>query len=696
MINAYDFDGTIYDGDSSVDFYFYCLKKNKKVLLCLFVQLYGFIVYMLGIKDKTYFKEKVFSFLKYIDDVDSYVSEFWNGHLDKVKPWYFEVHKKTDLIISASPEFLLKPLEKKLNIKVIASSVDKNTGHFISLNCHDYEKVKRFREEYGDKKIGKFYSDSMSDKPMMDIADEAYFVKKNTLHNLKDDRDGKISKYLKLDKYLYIIGILFLVIPIIIQLFYWYNRVISIPCIILLLVATYLVIKKFKYLSFDDYYKIFNKKKLFFLFCFLVVINIMSGAGGIFYQNWDYNGRNAIFRGLIDNPWPVRYNYEGLNYEMSVFGNSGILNYYFAFWLPGALVGKLLGFRIASLFMLLWQTLGCVIFFYYVLRLMKNCKYRYFFIFIAFGGLNMIGHIIVNKYYGLPIMPIGSTHIDTSIRYFRMSSFITQLFGVFNQSIPAWIAVCLFLQQKDYRTCGYFFALLVPFAPFPMLGFLYLIFCYIIFGKNLDKLIDLDRIKELFTVENFFGCISVLPVVFMFSLNISRKGNFLIDAYKNGNFESVIFNYLLFVLLEFLIYIIIINKENWKFLFICFIYFAIVPTFYIGGGADLGNRSTIPLLIVLFLLVLKYLNNYDKKNKILFKKQNILIVILLIAFMTNYNEFYRSLKNTYINYKYGFSNYADNYYSFDNFEGKEVSGFITNFVVKDDKENKLLQFILRK
>ena len=26
---AYDFDGTIYDGDSSYDFYKFCFKKNK-------------------------------------------------------------------------------------------------------------------------------------------------------------------------------------------------------------------------------------------------------------------------------------------------------------------------------------------------------------------------------------------------------------------------------------------------------------------------------------------------------------------------------------------------------------------------------------------------------------------------------------------------------------------------------------------
>lgn len=695
MINGYDFDKTIYEGDSSVDFYKFCLKKNKKVLLMLPIQIYGLILYILGIIEKTKFKEYVFSFLKKIDDVDSYVKEFWKANDKKIKDWYLSQKEKTDIIISASPEFLLKPLERKYKFKVIASKVNKKTGKFEGKNCYGYEKVNRIKKEEKNIKFKSFYSDSMSDKPMMDIADNAYLVNKDKIYDLCDDREGKIKKYLKIDKILYISGILFLVVPIIIQLFFWYNRLVSIPCIILLIIATIFTIKKFKYLEMDEYKKIFNRKKLIFFFILIIIINVMSGAGGLFMQNWDYHGRNAIFRDLIENSWPVRYNYSGMKYEMSIFGKSGIFNYYFAFWLPGALIGKLVGFRIASLFMLLWQTIGVTLFFYYVCRFMRNIKYRYFFIFISIGGLNIIGHILMNKYYGLPISPIGSTHIDTSMGIFCMSSFITQLFWVFNQSIPAWIAVLLFLQQKDYRTCGFFFALLVPFGPFPMLGFLYLIFCYIIFGKNFDKIINLDRIKELLTIENFFGCISVLPIVFMYTLNESKKGMFIIDAIKNGNLQNTLVSYVLFVILEFFVYIVIINKKNFKPLLICFIYFAIAPLFYIGG-ADLGNRSTIPLLIILYLLVIKYLDEYKNTDIKIHRKQNVLIIILMIAFMTNFNEFYRSIKYTTIDYKTGNSNFADSYHSFSSFKGKEVSAFITNFVVKDDKSNKTLQWLLRK
>lgn len=190
MINGYDFDETIYDGDSSVNFYLFCLKKNKKVLKQLPTQIKGFIKYKTKKIEKTEFKEYVFSFLKQIDDVDQYVEEFWKENYKKIKSWYFDQQEKTDIIISASPEFLLKPLEKKLKVKIIGSKVDKKTGKFDGKNCHDYEKISRYEKETKKKNnIKKFYSDSIkADRPMFEYAEEAYLVKKNkiTKLNLKE------------------------------------------------------------------------------------------------------------------------------------------------------------------------------------------------------------------------------------------------------------------------------------------------------------------------------------------------------------------------------------------------------------------------------------------------------------------------------------------------------------------------------
>ena len=101
MINAYDFDKTIYDGDSSIDFYLYCLKRKKSIILLLPIQLYGMLLYILKIKNKEYFKEKFFVFIKKIE-VEKYVESFWKKNLKKIKAWYIENKKNTDVIISIS------------------------------------------------------------------------------------------------------------------------------------------------------------------------------------------------------------------------------------------------------------------------------------------------------------------------------------------------------------------------------------------------------------------------------------------------------------------------------------------------------------------------------------------------------------------------------------------------------------------
>ena len=184
MINVYDFDKTIYDGDSSIDFYFYCLKNKPSIILLLPKQFIAFVLYKLKIRDKKYFKEMFFSFVKKINNIDKYINGFWKISIRKIKPWYISQKKHTDVIISASPEFLLLPIKKKLNIsKIIASKVDVKTGNFLSNNCYGEEKVVRFKSEVN-KKIKSFYTDSYSDMPMMLLAQEKYLVKNKQIKKI--------------------------------------------------------------------------------------------------------------------------------------------------------------------------------------------------------------------------------------------------------------------------------------------------------------------------------------------------------------------------------------------------------------------------------------------------------------------------------------------------------------------------------
>lgn len=178
-MNAYDFDGTIYRGDSTIDFYLFCLKKKKSLIKFLFSQVLGVIRYKFGRYTKEELKESFFVFLKGIEEIDLYVNEFWDKNECKIEKWYLLQKENQDVIISASPEFLLQNLCKRLEINyLIASKVDKATGKFESKNCFGEEKPKRFFERFPQGIIDKFYSDSFSDQPMADIAKESFIVKR--------------------------------------------------------------------------------------------------------------------------------------------------------------------------------------------------------------------------------------------------------------------------------------------------------------------------------------------------------------------------------------------------------------------------------------------------------------------------------------------------------------------------------------
>lgn len=193
-MNAYDFDKTIYKKDSTVSFYLFCIKKCPRCLKYLPIQAFGFIKYTFGFIGKTELKEKFFSFLKAIDDIDSLVSEYWEKNAENIDSRYLEKQQPDDILISASPEFLLAPICQKLGISnLIASEVDRKTGKFLSPNCYGREKVNRLLRSYREEDIDCFYSDSQSDEPMARISKQAYIVKEDKIIPWDSYKPSKLS-----------------------------------------------------------------------------------------------------------------------------------------------------------------------------------------------------------------------------------------------------------------------------------------------------------------------------------------------------------------------------------------------------------------------------------------------------------------------------------------------------------------------
>lgn len=189
-MNVYDFDGTIYNGDSGIDFVKFMLQK-KKILVLRY--LFSSLKYIIRYKRKKItfkdMKQNLFAFVREVDDLKKFTEEFAEVHKNNIKNYYLDLRKDDDLIISASLDFYLIPLCKKMHINnVVCTRYDIEKGKIIGENCKGTEKVKRFDETYGkDAIIEKAYGDSKNDVPIIKRALNGYIIKGNNVIPYTDD-----------------------------------------------------------------------------------------------------------------------------------------------------------------------------------------------------------------------------------------------------------------------------------------------------------------------------------------------------------------------------------------------------------------------------------------------------------------------------------------------------------------------------
>ena len=183
-MNAYDFDKTIYPSDSATHFWLFCLKRRPLTIVSVLRALSPLAAGLAGKLSRGEVKQALYSCLRLIPDVRAEAAAFWDSHIDRIYPWYLARKRDDDLIISASPDFLIGEACRRLGVRHIATDMDLHTGRIRGENCRGEEKVRRFRREYGEETVEEFYSDSLSDRPMMDLAERGYLVKNGAVTRL--------------------------------------------------------------------------------------------------------------------------------------------------------------------------------------------------------------------------------------------------------------------------------------------------------------------------------------------------------------------------------------------------------------------------------------------------------------------------------------------------------------------------------
>ena len=189
-MNVYDFDNTIYGGESTLDLFFFYIKRHPELLRRLPMVLKAFARYRRG---EVTIGEMVEKYVPLVEkdalrvfDFENDPAEFWDKHMNKIKPFYKKQQRDDDLIITASPDFNIEEICRRLGIKrYLTSTIDRETGK-IGRICVRKNKIRYFFEAYGGETIDNFYTDSIkNDLPLIEAARHAFVVKRNKITQVK-------------------------------------------------------------------------------------------------------------------------------------------------------------------------------------------------------------------------------------------------------------------------------------------------------------------------------------------------------------------------------------------------------------------------------------------------------------------------------------------------------------------------------
>ena len=189
-MNVFDFDNTIYDGESTLDLFFFYIVRKPWLIKNLPTVLKAFARYKKGDVSLTEVIEHYVPMVEKdalrVFDFENDPKVFWDKHEKKIKPLYNELRSDDDLIITASPDFNIEEICRRLGIRRhLTSRVDRETGKILFVNIRE-NKIKAYEEEYGSIPIENFYTDSPeNDSLLIEKAKHAFVVKKNTVNQIK-------------------------------------------------------------------------------------------------------------------------------------------------------------------------------------------------------------------------------------------------------------------------------------------------------------------------------------------------------------------------------------------------------------------------------------------------------------------------------------------------------------------------------
>ncbi|MBT0664858.1 hypothetical protein KI809_11150 [Geobacter pelophilus] len=316
----------------------------------------------------------------------------------------------------------------------------------------------------------------------------------------------------------------------------------------------------------------------------------LGGAGHLFYANNDWPVRDAVLRDLVVYPWPVTYSISA--------DNMLLLRAPLGYYLFPALLGKIIGLKVADYLLLGWTILGTTLLF---LHLCASCRKNShalltISVFIFFSGMDIVGSLIMNA-------PVAvTTYMEYWAEYFQYPSMTTLLFWVPNHGLSGWLAASLFIRHwknSFFLPIAFFLVTITPlWSPFTAIGVM------LLFIASLLYHIRHGNWKHLLVPETGVATLIALPIVHYLTIQAAQvaSGGAILSVLPTGEF---FYYYTFFVCLELAVVPLILTGEikyrsgNSWLIASTFFYLLLLPFFYYAPTNELVMRCSIPLLAVI-------------------------------------------------------------------------------------------------
>ena len=189
-MNVYDFDDTIYNGESTLDLFFFYIRRYPFIIKYFPRVMSVLVRYKAGKMPVEEAEREYVPLLKEcIGEMPGYdllVEKFWDEHMRKIRPFYRQLQRPDDVIITASPDLSIAVICRRLGIRnYISSTLDAKTGEVTRL-CMRERKRDAFLAEYPDATVDNVYTDSPeNDKWLVDMGRHAYLVRGKKITQIK-------------------------------------------------------------------------------------------------------------------------------------------------------------------------------------------------------------------------------------------------------------------------------------------------------------------------------------------------------------------------------------------------------------------------------------------------------------------------------------------------------------------------------